>query len=103
MSMQASPVIDQRADDAHLSFVRLALLLLCIRCALKLMGLQKTYRRMSKLIARAPSREPPTAEYRKQAFDRVAIVAALFPGRALCLEQSLLLWFSLRRRGIQAV
>lgn len=33
---------------------------------------------------------------------RLALVAAFFPGRALCLEQSFTLWLLLRRRGIEA-
>ena len=32
----------------------------------------------------------------------VALAAALYPGRALCLEQSLVLYYCLRRRGINA-
>ena len=32
----------------------------------------------------------------------VALAAALYPGRARCLEQSLLLYYLLRRRGIEA-
>jgi hypothetical protein len=33
---------------------------------------------------------------------RVVMAAAFFPGRALCLEQSLTLWYLLRRSRIQA-
>lgn len=33
---------------------------------------------------------------------RVALAAALYPGRARCLEQSLLLYYLLRRAGIRA-
>lgn len=32
----------------------------------------------------------------------VAVAAALYPGRALCLERSLVLYYLLRRRGIAA-
>jgi len=45
---------------------------------------------------RAPSTSPPyeAIEY------RVALAAALYPGRALCLERSLVLYHYLRRAGL---
>lgn len=36
----------------------------------------------------------------RTAMHRVAVAAAFFPGRALCLEQSVALYWLLRRRGL---
>jgi hypothetical protein len=53
------------------------------------------------MAERHPTVSASAADVRRVA-DRVAVIAAFFPGRALCLEQSLALYWLLRRRGVSA-
>ncbi len=75
--------------------------LLLVKLCLKVAGFGRTYAAFTRLIGRRGS-EAVTPAVLAEAVRRVALVAAFFPGRALCLEQSLTLWTLLRRRGIDA-
>jgi len=67
------------------------------RLGLRWLGLRRTarlVRRIVRVIGRATPRGQPLEVAR-----RVATVAAFFPGRAVCLEQSVALYLVLRRFG----
>ena len=78
-----------------------ALTLVLVKLSLKIAGFGRTYSALSALTARRAS-EAVTPAVLAEAVRRVSLVAAFFPGRALCLEQSVTLWTLLRRRGIDA-
>ena len=84
------------------SVVAVMLTLLAVRLALVTTGVGRTLRVMHALASLHPQGVAPEAQLARSIGERVALVAAFFPGRALCLEQSLALYFHLRRRGIPA-
>jgi hypothetical protein len=83
------------------SVARCALALLGVRARLKARGFGPTvaWARRAAARARGPGLAPEEVE---RAAYRVAVAAAFFPGRAVCLEQSLALYLLLRRRGVPA-
>lgn len=91
------------AHSIHVpSAARCGVLLVIVRLTLLLCGFQKTYRCIQILVgksARASDVDKPTIAATARS---VATAAAFFPGRALCLEQSLALYYLLRRRGVDA-
>lgn len=78
-----------------------ALALVAVKLGLKLAGFGRTFAAASRLV-RGRGSASVTPGVLAEAVRRVALVAAFYPGRALCLEQSLTLWLLLRRRGIDA-
>jgi hypothetical protein len=81
---------------------RCFLALLVVKLALVVAGTRRIVRVMN---ARAAAPTPHHAASRsdiERLARRITIAAALFPGRARCLEQSLVLWAMLRRSGIDA-
>jgi hypothetical protein len=83
------------------SVARCALTLLAVRACLKTRGFGPSVawaRRLGERTAGAGL----TAEEVERAAYHVAVAAAFFPGRAVCLEQSLALYVLLRRRGVPA-
>ena len=82
--------------------LRCGLLLLGVRLHLKLRGFGPSValaRRLGR--SRSKSADAPRALVERTA-GAVAMAAAFFPGRAICLEQSLALYVLLRRRGVAA-
>lgn len=81
--------------------LRTMLLLLSVRMHLKARGFGRSVARARRVAERAPVADfdPDLPE---RAAHRVAIAGAFFPGRAVCLEQSLALYLLLRRRGVPA-
>lgn len=82
--------------------LRAALLLLAGRLHLKVLGFGRSVARARRLgggLPPHPASDPALAERTAYA---VAVAAAFFPGRAVCLEQSLALYVLLRRRGVPA-
>ena len=77
------------------------LLLLLFDAALRLSGLERALR-----LARRLGGSEPDADWRRNDTDAVArgvaMAAAFYPRRALCLEQSLALFVALRRAGAPA-
>jgi transglutaminase superfamily protein len=71
-----------------------------LKLALRLAGFQRTWRWIERVSSRAPLALSVSAEHVRRAEYAVARAAALYPGRALCLERSLTLYFYLRRRGV---
>jgi hypothetical protein len=68
---------------------------------LRVVGFARTLRAARSLAERHGALSVDAGAVR-QIGHRVAVVAAFFPGRALCLEQSLALYWLLRRRGAAA-
>lgn len=72
------------------------------RASLKFAGFRRTTRWARRLAPRtetgAVDRDGP-----ERAARQVAVAAAFFPGRAICLEQSIALYVLLRRRAVPAV
>jgi hypothetical protein len=67
---------------------------------LGILGFERTWRWIQQLA----SHVPPLTEVDRAAVSRaeytIALAAALYPGRAACLERSLALYWYLRRRGV---
>ncbi|HSU15794.1 lasso peptide biosynthesis B2 protein [Longimicrobium sp.] len=83
------------------SVARCALELLAVRACLKARGFGRAvaWARRRASAASGPGLAPDEVE---RAAYHVAVAAAFFPGRAVCLEQSLALFVLLRRRGAPA-
>jgi Transglutaminase-like superfamily len=83
--------------------LRCMLTLVAVRLHLKARGFGRSVARARRLGERGASAHPPaTAELAERTAHHVAIAGAFFPGRAVCLEQSLALYLLLRRRGVPA-
>ncbi|HEV2147948.1 MAG TPA: lasso peptide biosynthesis B2 protein [Longimicrobiaceae bacterium] len=83
------------------SVARCAILLLAVRAHLKLRGFGPSVAAARRLGARLTGAGLAAEEVERASY-RVAVAAAFFPGRAVCLEQSLALYILLRRRGVPA-
>jgi hypothetical protein len=84
-----------RAIDSAIALIAIKLMLLVIGFARTYALLQSRVRDLSTIT------EPDTATLDASARSIVA-AAILIPGRIECLEQSLALWYLLRRRGVSA-
>jgi hypothetical protein len=84
------------------SALRCGLLLCAVRLALKTAGFERTLRWVRTRAERVPLVADVDPVVVRATEYRVALAAAVFPGRALCLEQSTTLWYLLRRGGIPA-
>jgi len=80
---------------------RCALALLAVRARLKARGFGPTVAWARRRGARVQGTVLPPDQVERAAY-HVAVAAAFFPGRAVCLEQSLALYLLLRRRGVPA-
>jgi Transglutaminase-like superfamily len=82
------------------SVLRCGGMILALKLALWIYG----FRRVVQWIRRRVESVPPAAWLATDAVKAteraVATAGALYPGRALCLEQSLILYYLLRRRGV---
>ena len=68
--------------------------------SLRFLGFSRTARTLARWSERRPA--PPDAEASREAADAVNLVAGQTVVGARCLGRSLVLWFILRRRGIDA-
>jgi hypothetical protein len=87
------------------SFSGTAIVLIAVKLALATIGFRRSLRVLGKLTAGVPSAPASDARDERlvdETVRRVATAAAFFPGRALCLEQSLALYYCLRRAGVAA-
>ncbi len=75
--------------------------LVLVKLALLTIGFGRLFALSQRLLRARPAERAPQALLAGAA-RKVALAAAFFPGRALCLEQSVTLWLLLRRRGVQA-
>ena len=81
------------------SVAQCTFLILATKTALRLFGLRPTLRWLHGRVQIGPVRCRVDIETIKATEHAVAMAGALYPGRALCLEQSLVLYYLLRRRG----
>lgn len=84
------------------SALRCALTLVVAVLALRALGLRRSLAMARRFAYRMPAVALPTAEYLAGVVRKVDTAAAFFPGRALCLEQSLALFAVLRWAGVAA-
>jgi hypothetical protein len=77
-------------------------LLWVTKCSLRALGFTRTRRWMETRAARWEPSGERGAALAQQIDYVVSVAAAIYPGRALCLEQSLTLLYLLRRRGLNA-
>lgn len=73
-----------------------------IKVSLLILGFGRTYRIIARLTRSKDAAVGGCTVAVNATAERVAIAAAFFPGRALCLEQSLAIYFLLRRMSLQA-
>lgn len=90
----------ERADYRIPSLLECLWLVLLVRVGLKVLGLRRVLRIMSRLVTKVPRLADPPRRLLLDAEWVVSRAAALFPGRARCLEQSLALYYLLRRAGV---
>ena len=83
------------------SFVGCFVAVALTRGSLKFAGFRRTTRWAHRL-ARRSTTDRVDREGSEGAARRVAVAAAFFPGRAICLEQSIALYVLLRRRAVSA-
>jgi len=84
-----------RAIDGAATLIAIKLLLLVI-------GFARTYALLQRRVRdRAVTTDPDAATLNASA-RAIVVAAVLIPGRIECLEQSLALWYLLRRRGVAA-
>jgi hypothetical protein len=76
------------------------LAILILKSALTLVGYETTLRWIGRHVRTASCLTDVDSELVNAAEHAVAIAAALYPGRARCLEQSLVLYYLLRRQGV---
>jgi hypothetical protein len=76
------------------------IMIAALKLSLKLRGYKRTIEWIERRVERVPVRidVPPTVV--KAAEWWVAMAAAFYPGRAECLERSLVLYYVLRRQGV---
>jgi hypothetical protein len=71
-----------------------------LKAALHLLGFARTWRWMSVRAEAIPPMTDVNADLVARAEYAIATGAALYPGRAACLERSLVLYWWLRRAGV---
>lgn len=78
------------------------LALLAATVALRVIGLRRSLALVKRLGRRTRHAAAPPPEFLATVVHKIAVTVAFFPGRALCLEQSLALYLCLRRSGVPA-
>ena len=79
------------------SLLKTLLLLFLVDVGLRTLGFERVYQRVRRI--QATSRDGSLTQ---AALQRVLSATALYPGRSMCLEQSLAIAVLLRRRGVDA-
>lgn len=82
------------------SLLRCAAMILALRLSLWAWGYGRVFRWVGRRVRPIPATDALDPDVVRAAAQRMATAAALYPGRARCLEQSLVLYYLLRRRGI---
>jgi hypothetical protein len=77
-----------------------ALALVGVTLALRVLGLRRSLALVHRGSRSALVAETPSSEFLAGVVRKVDTAAAFFPGRALCLQQSLALYLCLRRAGV---
>jgi hypothetical protein len=100
-SLAVRELVAERGSNVPVpSVARCMLMIFALKAALRWAGFGWTTCWIRRRVARAPAKVSPHAGVIPAVEHAVAMTGALYPGRALCLEQSLLLYYLLRRRGI---
>jgi Transglutaminase-like superfamily len=89
-------------DVARVRFINAALTLLAVKLMLRTIGFARTLRLLERRIGTGAPVIDPAPGALDAAARSVVAAAVLIPGRVECLEQSLSLWYLLRRRGVGA-
>lgn len=89
------PVREQAPSVLHCGF-----LIAAVKLMLKVRGFDATTSYIRRCVAPVPTAGSADDSFVSKTEYAVAMAAALYPGRALCLERSLVLYYLLRRRGI---
>ena len=84
------------------SVLSCTLVLVVAKLALLALGLQRSLVIARRLCRSAGTTECAPLEFLAEVVRKVDTAAAFFPGRALCMEQSLVLYLCLRRAGVAA-
>lgn len=84
------------------SVLRCAAMILAMKGALRIGGFARVTNWIRRRVHSLPATTAVTGEAVTATESAVATAAALYPGRALCLEQSLVLYYLLRRQGVAA-
>jgi len=82
------------------SVLRCGLMIFAVKAALKAYGFGRTMRWVRRRIEGVPVLDEVHVEAVTATELAVALAAALYPGRARCLEQSLVLYYLLCRTGV---
>lgn len=82
------------------SVFRCGALIFAIKIALRTLGFGRTIRWIRQRVETVPAMPSVRHDVVETAEQAVAMAGALYPGRAKCLEQSLVLYYILRRQGI---
>lgn len=82
------------------SVVRSELTIVFMKLMLRVRGFGHTIRWIRKQVVGASATMVVDVEIVRRAEHAVALAGAWYPGRALCLEQSLALYYLLRRQGV---
>ena len=80
--------------------LRCGMLLLAVRTMLRIRGFRRTLAWAVPKIRDVPTRRTVDLDIVRATEHAVALAGAFYPGRALCLEQSLVLCHLLRREGV---
>ncbi len=75
-------------------------MILALKVSLRLRGYKRTIEWIRRRVERVPVRANVDPAVVKAAEWWVAMAAAFYPGRAECLERSLVLYYVLRRQGV---
>jgi hypothetical protein len=75
-------------------------MIFALKVALRVCGFGSVMKWIGRRVQSIPATAWLDAEPVKVAERAVATAGALYPGRAFCLEQSLVLYYLLRRRGV---
>lgn len=82
------------------SVLRCGMILFALKVALGVVGFSRTIRWIGRRVSQVRVRSSATVATVAAADHAVAAAAAFYPGRALCLEQSLVLYYILRLQGV---
>src|SRR5712691_2170974 len=93
--------VPEEAEEIRIpSVLRCGLLILTVRMSLKILGYHRTIRWIRRRVQTVPVTESVNTDLVQAAERAVAVAGAFYPGRALCLEQSLTLYHLLRRQRV---
>ena len=92
--------ITERRSVTTPSLVEAMLLVAASKLLLGIFGFERTWQWIQRMTGHLPRLSGVDTAAVARAEYRVAMAAALYPGRAACLERSLTLYWYLRRRGI---